>query len=182
MLLKRKSVRELVILTQILLLFLGPLPKGILDLDWAGHFERLHALVASYPDSTIEVDALNRLQWCYEATYGREGVFKSDVNQQNAFIWPYQLGEEFSVRMQTRQPLSLIIAAHFALLLQNYEFTWYMVGWCDHILAGIAQVIDEHHRSWLDWPLERARRIRLEKEGDNAAAIVDIPSESAVSD
>lgn len=74
------------------------------DLDWAGHFERLHALAASHPGSAVEVEALNRLQWCYEATYGREGVFKGDVNQQNALIWPYQLREELTHRMQTGQP------------------------------------------------------------------------------
>lgn len=137
---------------------------GCPDLDWAGHFEQLHTFAASCPNSALDIDALNKLQWCYEATYGRDGTFKGDVDNQNAFIWPYQLGEDFTVRMQTQQPLSLIVAAHFALLLQNYEFTWYLVGWSDHIIAGIAQTIDEDYRSWLEWPIEQAHRIRLEKE------------------
>ncbi|KAF2633285.1 hypothetical protein BU25DRAFT_464243 [Macroventuria anomochaeta] len=144
------------------------------ELDWIGHFERLHTFVAFYPDSAVDVDALNKLQWCYEATYGREGVFKGDVNHQNAFVWPYQLGEDFSARMQIRQPLSLIVVAHFALLLQNYEFTWYMIGWSDHIIAGIAQVIDEDYRGWLEWPIEQARRIRLERKRENSAAVTDV--------
>jgi hypothetical protein len=147
---------------------------GCPDLDWVGHFEQLHTFAASCLNFAPDIDALNRLQWCYEATYGRDGVFKGDVDQQNAFIWPYQLGEEFTVRMQTQQPLSLIVAAHFALLLQNYEFTWYMVGWSDHIITGIAETIDENYRSWLEWPIEQARRIRLEKEQNKPATVFDL--------
>lgn len=145
-----------------------------LDLDWIARFEQLHALVVSSPDSHANEDALHKLQWCYEATYGRDGVFKGDVNHQNAFIWPYQLGQDFVTRMQTQQPLSLIIAAHFALLLQNYEFTWYMVGWSDHIIGGISQLLDGDYRSWLDWPMEQARRIRSEKARNNAPSVVHL--------
>ena len=134
-------------------------------LDWTSRFERLYAFVTSCPDSTADVDALNKLQWCYEAMYGRQGVFKGDVNYQNAFIWPYQLGVEFTAKMQIRKPLSLVVAAHFALLLRNYEFTWYMVGWSDHIIAGIAQVIDEDYRVWLKWPIEQAYKIQSEVKG-----------------
>lgn len=47
-----------------------------------------------------------------------------------------------------------------------------MVGWCDHILTGIAQVIDERYRDWLNWPFEQARRIRVEKVGEEGATII----------
>ncbi|KAJ8115213.1 hypothetical protein OPT61_g3095 [Boeremia exigua] len=66
------------------------------DLDWVGQFQRLHALVASSPDFVADADSLRKLEWCYEATYGRDGVFKGDANMQNAFIWPFQLGEDFT--------------------------------------------------------------------------------------
>jgi hypothetical protein len=144
------------------------------DLDWSDHIARLKAFVLSSPNSAVDLDALNKLTWCYEATYGLEGVFKGDVNHQNAFIWPYQLDAEFTTRIQCGQPLSLIVAAYFALLLQNYEFTWYMVGWSDHVLTGIVQVIDQSYRGWLDWPIKHARRIRVEKESRRAVEEVDV--------
>jgi hypothetical protein len=133
------------------------------NLDWTGHFEHLHAFVASCAHSAVDTHALSKLQWCYEATYGRDGLFKGEANHQNVFTWPYQLGEDFVYHMQTLQPVALIIVAHFALLLQNYEFIWYIVGWSDHIIAGVLRVIDETYHGWLRWPIEQARKIRQEK-------------------
>ena len=144
------------------------------DLDWAGQFQRLHALVASSPDFAADVDSLGKLERCFEATYGRDGVFKGSADMQNAFIWPYQLGEDFTARMQARQPLSLIIVADFALLLKYFEFIWYMVGWCDHVLMGVARVIEERYRSWLDWPFEKACKIRVGKGKVDSGTMVNV--------
>ncbi|KAF3030339.1 hypothetical protein E8E11_000152 [Didymella keratinophila] len=148
------------------------------DLDWINHFEQLHTLAAPSPCFAVDVAALNKLQLCFEATYGRNGGFKGDVNLQDAFIWPYQLGKEFTAPMQSQQLLSLIIAAHFALLFMNLEFTWYVVGWCDHILTGVANVIPEEYRNWLEWPFEQARRICGEKVEEGEAIIIDTDATS----
>ncbi|KAJ4983077.1 Sterol regulatory element-binding protein ECM22-like protein 1 [Stagonosporopsis vannaccii] len=134
------------------------------DVHWNDQFERLEMLVASSPDSATDSNALCKLRRCFEATYGLDGVYKGNEDQQNAFIWPYQLGSEFAAQLQSRKPLSLVVAAHYALLLQNYEFMWYMNGWADQILAGIREVIDVNYCSWLDWPLAQAQRTRIERE------------------
>jgi hypothetical protein len=92
--------------------------------DWIHHFERLYALIATFAwsDSATDVDAPKKREWYYEATYGKgDGEFQGDANHQNILTWPYQLGEDFTACMQERNPVPLIIAAHFALLLQNLE-------------------------------------------------------------
>jgi hypothetical protein len=39
-----------------------------------------------------------------------------------------------------------------------------MIGWSDHTMAGICRFIDEDYQTWLDWPVEQARRLRQEKD------------------
>lgn len=62
------------------------------------------------------------------------------------------------------KPVSMIIVAHFALLLQNFEFIWFIQGWSDHILAGICELLDKDHRGWVEWPVEQARWLREKRE------------------
>ena len=136
-------------------------------LDWIGYFEGLKKFVATSidPDFAIDVDALQKLSWCYAAMYGEEDAsFSGDANQQNLFIWPYQLHETFAQRIQEKKPIPLIITAHFALLLQNYEFIWYVKGWSDHIIKGVTENLDLEYHHWLQWPIEQARMIREARE------------------
>lgn len=144
------------------------------DVDYIVRFEQLHALVALNQDARADEDALKKMQWCYQATYVRDGVFKGDVNHQNAFIWPYQLEDDLTTRMQARQTIYIIIAAHLALLVQNSEFTWYMVGWSNHIIAGISQILDCDYRGWLDWPIQRACGMRSEKNRNDITSIGNV--------
>ncbi|KAH8684276.1 hypothetical protein BGZ60DRAFT_367126 [Tricladium varicosporioides] len=153
-------------------------------LDWVRHFERLQAFVArsAGSHSLTDVNALSKLVLVYKATYGTgDGEFQGDANQQNIFIWPYQLGQDFMVRMQDRQPVPLIIATHFALLLQNLEFKWFMRGWSDHIISSIYRSINDEHRVWLDWPVEQAHRLQEQRkakdlEGSSQASLYQTPS------
>ena len=132
-------------------------------LDWIDYFEGLQTFVAASTDrdSALDLDALQKLTWCYTAMHGKEdGTFLSDANQQNLFIWPYQLHEKFAERIQTKKPIPLIITAHFALLLQNYEYIWFVKGWSDHVITGVSRHLDSEYQHWLRWPIEQARRIR----------------------
>lgn len=132
-------------------------------LDWIDYFDRLQAFVAASgdPDSAVDVDALQKLSWCYMAMYGKDdGTYQGNADQQNLFIWPYQLNETFAQRIQDRKPVPLIITAHFALLLQNYEFIWFMRGWSDHVLVAVNEILDAEYRVWLQWPISQARMIK----------------------
>lgn len=60
------------------------------------------------------------------------------------------------------------MAAHFALLLPNFEIIWFLQGWSDHALAGIGKFINEDHRAWLEWPLDQARKLREARENGMA--------------
>jgi hypothetical protein len=136
-------------------------------LDWIDHFEGLQVFVAASTDqdSAMDLDALQKLSWCYTAMYGKEdGISLSDVNQQNLFIWPYQLHEKFAERVQMKKPIPLIITAHFALLLQNYEYIWFVKGWSDHVVAGVRKHLEPECQHWLKWPTEQARVIREAKD------------------
>ncbi|KAF2022026.1 hypothetical protein BU24DRAFT_363017 [Aaosphaeria arxii CBS 175.79] len=135
-------------------------------IDWIDPFEHLKAFVASSNESEsgADVHALERLACCFETTYGR-GEVLGNLSHQTAFSWPYELGEEFCARLQEKRPVSMIIAAHFALLLQNFESIWFLQGWSDHILASIYKLLKEDYRVWLEWPIDQARWLRAKREG-----------------
>ncbi|KAF2139464.1 uncharacterized protein K452DRAFT_360668 [Aplosporella prunicola CBS 121167] len=136
-------------------------------LDWINHFERLREFIAAPLDGSdpaTDLDAFDKLRLCYMATYGGlDGSYHGNGDHQNAFVWPYQLDEDFTTRLQERKPTSLIIAAHFAVLLKNLEFIWFLEGWAEHVIAGVGKFVGESHRVWLQWPIERVAFIQREK-------------------
>lgn len=137
-------------------------------LDWTGQFRRLSELVntsTGITDAAVNAKALEQLRMCYWATYGGEdGEYHGDANHQNLFIWPYQLEDEFTDALQTRDQVALVILAHFAVLLKVFGFSiWFLQGWSGHLLDGAQRSIDEHHRAWLEWPAEQMARMDRER-------------------
>ncbi|KAH6975166.1 hypothetical protein BKA56DRAFT_733497 [Ilyonectria sp. MPI-CAGE-AT-0026] len=131
--------------------------RGLPRLDWMDHFQQLRdAIVTSKdPDFALDLEALDVLWTCYEATWGgTDGNYQGDVNNQVIFTWMYYLKDGFVARLQSLRPLPLVIFAYFALLMKTTEDFWFFSGWPRHIIYGIDGELDEAHRAWLKWPLE----------------------------
>lgn len=131
--------------------------RGLPRLDWMDHFQQLRDAVISSedPDLKLDLEALDVLWTCYEATWGdTDGSYQGDANNQLIFTWTYHLKDEFVARLQGLRPLSLIIFAYFALFMKTTEDVWFFSGWPRHIICGIYGELDEAHRTWLQWPLE----------------------------
>lgn len=130
--------------------------------EWIDHFDSLRAFVqtSSGPDAAMNTKALYQLRMCFEAIHGGvDGGYQGNADHQNLFRWTYQLEEEFAALLQERRPVSLIILAHFALLLKNFEIIWFLQGWADHIMNGIQKFLDDHYQGWLKWPMEQTKII-----------------------
>lgn len=94
----------------------------LVRLEWMDQFDHLQDLIqsSSGPDAATNVKALCQLRMCYEAIHGGvNGEYQVNPDHQNIFILIYQLEEDFTALLQERRPVSLIILAHFALLLKN---------------------------------------------------------------
>lgn len=98
---------------------------------------------------------------CYWATcVGPDGEYQGGANHQNLFIWPYQLEDEYTDALQGINQISLVILAHFVVLLKLFSLSiWFLQGWSEHLLGGAQKHLDECHRPWLEWPTEQTARM-----------------------
>jgi hypothetical protein len=88
------------------------------------------------------------LQECYTNRYG--GV---DSEYHVVFAWLYRMSDAFTERLQQRDPITLIIYAHFIVLMHEMERFWYMKGWTHHVMSGIFNAIAIEHIPWIRWPM-----------------------------
>ncbi|TPX13403.1 uncharacterized protein E0L32_006133 [Thyridium curvatum] len=72
----------------------------------------------------------------------------------NVYSWLLKMGEPFIEMLKRRDPLALVIFAHFCVVLNSLENWWWMQGWSTHLLQEIWDLLDEEHRVWIRWPIE----------------------------
>lgn len=138
----------------------------LVQLVWIDHFDHLQGFVQASggPNFAVNLKALFQLRMCYEAIHGGvDATYQGNADHQNLFIWTYQLEEGYTDLLQERNPVALIILAHFALLLRNFECIWFLRGWADHLINGVQKFLDQHHQVWLEWPIQQVEIIK-EKE------------------
>ena len=106
----------------------------------------------SHHDDTKAVDILREM---YDNRY--QGI---DTEYHVTFGWLYRMTDEFLDRLQQRDPIPMIIYAHFLVLIRVLEQFWYMQGWTHHVMSGIWDLMPREHRAWLDWPVKRVGWIK----------------------
>jgi hypothetical protein len=112
--------------------------------------------------AAASLKALDGLIGIYEATYGRRTGPDGDVTyhgpHENQFIfgWLYRVESDFVACVRRREPLALLVLAHFAVLLNReaIRMGWYIEGWRDHIIAKVDDLLqDQECRRWMRWPM-----------------------------
>ncbi|KAL2179643.1 uncharacterized protein P884DRAFT_275954 [Thermothelomyces heterothallicus CBS 202.75] len=81
----------------------------------------------------------------------------------DAMVWLWVVSDEFVplLRAPTRTQEAVAIFAHFGLLLlRHHESHWWLRGWGDHVIARAAEILDDDHRAWIEWPLREMRTRR----------------------
>jgi hypothetical protein len=68
--------------------------------------------------------------------------------------WPARISQEYLDLLKDRDPGALILLAHFCILLEPLEGTWYISGFRKRLLSRIYKKLDQEWRQWLQWPLE----------------------------
>lgn len=106
----------------------------------------------SHEDDVASVDVLREM---YDNRY--QGI---DGELHVSFGWLFRTTEDFLDRLQQRDPVPMIIYAHFVVLIRVLERFWYMQGWTHHVMSGIWELLPPEHRAWLDWPIKRIGWIR----------------------
>ena len=71
-------------------------------------------------------------------------------------IWIYFVSDRFVELLSDKQPGSLIIFAHFAVMVHRAaKHYWYLEGVAEQILRFADQMVPGEWKSWLEWPREQ---------------------------
>ena len=68
------------------------------------------------------------------------------------FLWPVSIPPEYLSLLNKRTPESLIILAHYCIILHHLDDYWWMRGWARHIIENIHREIPEDWHYWIQWP------------------------------
>jgi hypothetical protein len=104
--------------------------------------------VSEAADREENVHSVEILQEMYSNRYGGK-----DGEYHVVFGWLYRMSEDFLERLQRRDPLPLIIYAHFVVLMHDLERFWYMKGWTHHVMSGIYEALPTEHKPYISWPM-----------------------------
>lgn len=133
--------------------------EGFPRIDWVGHFDRLRELVSreDVVNGVVYVHCFEDLRGIYAATYGDDDG-EYDGPPDNAFVhgWLYRARDEYVACLRRREPLALILLAHFALLLRTMKEDWYLDRWAEHLLERTRRYTPTDLEEWIRWPTEQA--------------------------
>ncbi|KAJ3547802.1 hypothetical protein NM208_g1325 [Fusarium decemcellulare] len=69
------------------------------------------------------------------------------------WMWPMTLTQLFVDLIRSTDPLALIILAHYAALVRQYEHPdWINQGWSVNVMASVESSLDREWREWITWP------------------------------
>ena len=141
----------------------GPL-KAMFDVDLdaehraeaspidATKFHALEELWKSAYDN--EIDALNEaLKWIL--TFYTMLCMPTNMEPSTiALAWLVRVPELFLSMVNGREPAALILLAHYSLLLNKLDHTWWTAGMSRRLLREIHRSLAEEWRHWIAWPLQ----------------------------
>ncbi|OHE91142.1 hypothetical protein CORC01_13553, partial [Colletotrichum orchidophilum] len=72
------------------------------------------------------------------------------------FIWKYFVSDEFLplLKEPRANQEAIVIYAHFCIVLKRLESQWWLQGWSIHLISQAWELLDESHKSWIQWPME----------------------------
>ena len=142
--------------------------EGFPRVDWVGQFDLLRMLIMqrSEPETAIYARCLESLRGIYAATYGDDdGTYDGPPENQFVHGWLYRVEEGYVACLRRREPLALVLLAHFALLLRTMRDDWFMDGWTEHLLRRTRRYLPHDMEHWVRWPTKEAGVAWSEDEG-----------------
>ncbi|KAK8086089.1 C6 zinc finger protein [Apiospora phragmitis] len=72
----------------------------------------------------------------------------------DAFVWIFEVAADFLPLLRDGTQEAVAIFSFFAVFLHKAGSQWCLRGWADHLIGRCYGLLDEEHRSWIQWPLE----------------------------
>ncbi|GKZ63057.1 hypothetical protein AnigIFM49718_010788 [Aspergillus niger] len=71
-----------------------------------------------------------------------------------ALRWPFGLESRFLKLLKERDPMALVILAHYCLVLHHFRHHWWMEGWSLRVAHGIWHQLHESWRPYISWVVQ----------------------------
>ena len=126
-------------------------------MGWEDALDRLSGLISSSTDEAARgacQSALGMMTWCFQDMFGTSARPKAAVDAKFSTVmaWTYCLSDEYISALRQKDPASLVLLAHYAVLLQTLDAVWFMRGWAAHVLRGVSEILGPAWSEWLQWP------------------------------
>lgn len=134
-------------------------PPRIAPVSYENALARLRSVINAKMQTesrlaTIHI-AMNQLEWCFDNALVDDGHPDGMLPRNHLVMaWLYMLEPAFILIMQQKDPVALIVLAHFAVSLHQIRFCWLMQGWSVHLMSGIRKYVPESLKASLQWPLQ----------------------------
>lgn len=134
--------------------------------DWEAEIGSLSSLVDQISEERKDSyqKALDMLKWCFQDTFVTSANRKptADARFQTIMAWLYVLEDDYVDMLKRKEPIALVLLAHFAVLFHTLETVWFLKGWAPHILQGVSNALRDssqaHWLGWLRWPTAQVER------------------------
>jgi hypothetical protein len=118
-----------------------------------------------------DVEVLNEALALLHEAYGV--VALSSIDHQIDIIlvvyaWPIKVPEAFFDMVKRQIPESLVVLAHYSLLLNKVDQLWYMQGMSRHLLQTIHRIIGKDWESCISWPLQELVLTEFKDQGESS--------------
>lgn len=131
-----------------------------LDEELCRHIQRLQEVremvdLETEGDRKVYVGVVDDLVECFEGAYRRRrtGCHPTDL-MPYTMGWTFRLPATMITKLEEREPIALIILAHWAILLRYIRDCWFMERWDQHIVFGVKACLPEAYHAWIEWPEE----------------------------
>lgn len=122
--------------------------------DHTVRIENTRQLLERLPDSADQdmyTQVINGLLSTLNETHSRMLAETPAVGLLDVLIgWVYRLPERFVNLLEQKEPVSLVILAHWAMLLKYMRSVWFMEGWDEHVLYGIRASLPVDIWQWVE--------------------------------
>lgn len=132
--------------------------------DWEAALGRLSALLTSRSDDGVRdtyQSSLNVMTWCFQETFGTlekpKCIIEAKLN--GVMAWLYCVDDRFISCVKEKEPVSLILLAHFMVLLQTLSVVWLYQGWPEHVLRGVTEILGSAWDEMLEWPTRMVEKL-----------------------
>lgn len=130
------------------------------------HLDSIHHLIAlRQPDARLRgiyAHAIEELQKSFSVLNaadphsheGGGGGGGRGCSITDAFVWIFEMATEFLPLLRDTTQEAVAIFSFFTVFLSKAGSQWCLHGWAEHLIGKCYALLDEEHRTWIQWPLE----------------------------